>query len=270
MSFTTLDDVTLCVSGMLKKQVRRLIMKAIALFLLATFVLQPLVAAEGGEESGPIEGQMTNRGLFMEPLNGKDELSGDSKDNVVPTLRFWFEKEEGEGDTRSRGLFMGEDDFTTGDRVWLRFESNVDGYAYVANRGTSGNVSLLFPGVSGSDNRLKAHETMTIPTVNQPFELSPPAGIEELVVVLSPTPITELELIAEKSRRTRSLYVMSSDDESLWKDAVIDDRITDLSGEGARARGLMMDEGDGVYASDRDSSGGFHRPVLIRRELRHR
>ena len=36
-------------------------------------------------------------------------------------------------------------EFHTGDRVRFAFESNIDGYLYVAQQGASGNWTVLFP-----------------------------------------------------------------------------------------------------------------------------
>jgi len=84
-------------------------------------------------------------------------------------------------------------DFQTGDRVRFAFESNIDGYLYVAQQGTSGNWTVLFPNpdMNGGRNAVKRFQEYSVPDDNF-FRLDPPAGAEKIFVFLSREPLAQL------------------------------------------------------------------------------
>ena len=83
--------------------------------------------------------------------------------------------------------------FRTGDRLKLAFESNVDGYFYVVAHGTSGRWNVLFPApdINGGSNRVARQREYLIPDDGW-FEMQPPAGTEEVFVIVSKEPLAEL------------------------------------------------------------------------------
>jgi hypothetical protein len=84
-------------------------------------------------------------------------------------------------------------DFHTGDRIRFAFESNIDGYLYVAQRGTSGNWTVLFPNpdINGGRNAVKRFEEYEVPEGNW-FQFSGNPGVEQLFVFLSREPMKTL------------------------------------------------------------------------------
>ena len=84
-------------------------------------------------------------------------------------------------------------EFKTGDRIRLQFVSIADGYLYVAQQGSSGNWTVLFPNpdINGGRNTVKRLAEITVPE-NDWFEMSPPAGVEQLFVFLTKEPVTTL------------------------------------------------------------------------------
>jgi hypothetical protein len=103
--------------------------------------------------------------------------------NVSPGLRFRL-IQAGAGDAP-----MDVDpakQFTTGDRIRFAFESNIDGYLYVAQQGTSGNWNILYPhpDINGGRNSVKKLSEIVIPDDNY-FRLDPPSGDEHVFVFLS-------------------------------------------------------------------------------------
>lgn len=83
--------------------------------------------------------------------------------------------------------------FHTGDRIRLAFESNIDGYLYVAQQGTSGNWTVLFPNdrINGGRNAVKRFEEYEIPQADW-FMFSGSPGTEQLFVFLSREPLKTL------------------------------------------------------------------------------
>ena len=84
-------------------------------------------------------------------------------------------------------------EFQTGDRIRFAFESNIDGYLYVAQQGTSGNWTVLFPNeeINGGRNAVKRFQEYEVPQDNW-FRFDGPAGTERLFVFLSREPMKTL------------------------------------------------------------------------------
>ena len=84
-------------------------------------------------------------------------------------------------------------DFHTGERIRFAFESNIDGYLYVAQQGTSGNWTVLFPNpeIANGRNAVKRFEEYVVPDDNW-FKLEGNPGEEQLFVFLSREPMNTL------------------------------------------------------------------------------
>jgi hypothetical protein len=81
--------------------------------------------------------------------------------------------------------------FRSGDRLRLFFESNVDGYLYVLQKGSTGRDKLLFPDPQGADNRIKRGMQYAVPSKKWlAFDNNP--GEERLTVVVSRTPLKSM------------------------------------------------------------------------------
>ena len=82
--------------------------------------------------------------------------------------------------------------FRSGDRIRLIFESNVDGYLYVLQKGSTGRDKLLFPNLQqGADNRIKRGIQYAVPSKKW-FVFDNNPGEERLTVVVSRTPLKSL------------------------------------------------------------------------------
>ena len=84
-------------------------------------------------------------------------------------------------------------DFHTGERIRFAFESNVDGYLYVAQQGTSGNWTVLFPhpDINGGLNEVKRFDEHEVPS-DAYFRLEGNPGQEQIFVFLSREPMKTL------------------------------------------------------------------------------
>jgi hypothetical protein len=82
--------------------------------------------------------------------------------------------------------------FRSGDRIRLIFESNVDGYLYVVQKGSTGRDRVLFPDPKiGGDNRILRGIQYHVPS-RRWFEFDRHPGEEKLTVVVSRTPLKSL------------------------------------------------------------------------------
>ncbi len=83
--------------------------------------------------------------------------------------------------------------FHTGDKVRLSFESNVDGYLYVVQQGSSGRWSVLFPSpeINSGRNNVRRSEEYKVPDDGW-WEFDSNPGVENLFVFFSREPMQTL------------------------------------------------------------------------------
>ena len=138
-----------------------------------------------GAPTKPVGATAVARGLGAKELfNDTDGLA------VAPGLRFRMMLE------RPDGTAVDVDparDFHSGERIKFAFESNIDGYLYVAQQGTSGNWTVLFPNpdINGGLNAVKSFEEYEVPQGGW-FMMDSNSGVEQLFVFLSREPIMTL------------------------------------------------------------------------------
>jgi serine/threonine protein kinase len=84
--------------------------------------------------------------------------------------------------------------FRSGDRVRLSFQSNVDGYLYLVQQGSSGRWSVLFPNpeINSGRNNVRKSEEYKVPDADGFFEFDSNPGVENLFVYFSREPMQEL------------------------------------------------------------------------------
>ena len=78
--------------------------------------------------------------------------------------------------------------FSSGDRFQLGVKVNRPSYVYVMNQDPDGNLSQIFP-VNGQNNYVNAMGTVFLPATGA-FEFDAKPGVEQLLVFLSPKPMT--------------------------------------------------------------------------------
>ena len=123
-------------------------------------------------------------------LGAKEMFASTDTSNVSPGLRFRL-MQAGANDAPTD--VDPSKEFQTGARVRFAFESNIDGYLYVAQQGTSGNWTVLFPNpdINGGRNAVKRFQEYSIPDDGY-FEMRPPSGTEKVFVFLSREPLATL------------------------------------------------------------------------------
>ena len=121
---------------------------------------------------------------------GAKAMFASTATNVAPGLRFRMILEGPDGKPMDVDPAR---DFHTGDRIKFAFESNVDGYLYVAQQGTSGNWTVLFPhpDINGGRNKVERFVEHEVPNDNY-FRLQGNPGQEHIFVFLSREPMKTL------------------------------------------------------------------------------
>jgi hypothetical protein len=82
--------------------------------------------------------------------------------------------------------------FRNGDILRFRLASQIDGYLYVVDKGTTGSTAVLFPGTSAAKNtnHIEVSHTYLVPADGDGwFEVSGPAGFDTLYFLVSAGPI---------------------------------------------------------------------------------
>jgi Protein kinase domain/Domain of unknown function (DUF4384) len=74
------------------------------------------------------------------------------------------------------------------DRLSFTLKSERDGYYHVLALGPDGTLVQLMPNTVLKQHRIKAGQTLTLPGPAMPLDVSPPAGAEQLFVVVSASP----------------------------------------------------------------------------------
>lgn len=81
--------------------------------------------------------------------------------------------------------------FRNGDVLRFRLTSQIDGYLYVVDKGSTGNTAVLFPAATtAGGNRIETGQSYLVPAEGDGwFEVSGPAGFDVLYFLVSATPI---------------------------------------------------------------------------------
>ena len=142
----------------------------------------------GSPTPAPIESTVVPRSVTAKDVF--ESTSTSAAATVAPGLRFRMKLEGPNGQAIDVDPAR---DFHTGERIKFAFESNIDGYLYVAQQGTSGNWTVLYPhpDINGGLNRVKRFEEYEVPNDNW-FQLQGNPGEEQLFVFLSRDPMSTL------------------------------------------------------------------------------
>jgi Domain of unknown function (DUF4384) len=83
--------------------------------------------------------------------------------------------------------------FQSGDRIRLHVKTNVEGYLYLVNRGSSGQTTVLFPaaGITEHPRRVRARQEYTVPERGW-IRFDDQPGEENIVFLLAQRPLTDV------------------------------------------------------------------------------
>jgi hypothetical protein len=136
--------------------------------------------AAARREPAPAPEVVTAKQLYDAPTGGETGKPG-------LKLRIVEQRGAGEADADPSKVFH------SGDRVRFAFESNIDGYLYVVQAGSSGRWTVLFPNpdANGGRNAIVRSEAYLVPD-NGWFAFDDTPGTEEVFVVVSKQPLDTL------------------------------------------------------------------------------
>lgn len=99
--------------------------------------------------------------------------------------------------------------FREGDRIQLRLASSTSGYAAVAQIGSDGTASLLFPApeLGFKSARIEPAGSVTLPSKHGAFEFDAQPGTETLVVLLAGDPSLIDDLVRDFDRAKLDAWV---------------------------------------------------------------
>ena len=117
--------------------------------------------------------------------------------------------------------------FVSGDKIRLQFESNVNGYLYVVQKGSSGSDTVLFPDsrINSGDNHVTRGIRYSVPPRPWSISFDQNPGEELLTVILSKSPLKSLPH-----------QVKGPDEGSVSVTSVIDE----LNQQSVRSRDLVL------------------------------
>ena len=100
--------------------------------------------------------------------------------------------------------------FKSGEQIRLQLESNVDGYLYVLQKGSSGGESVLFPDsrINGGVNHVQRGVVYSVPGA-QWFGFNDQPGEEHLLIIASRTPLDWLPNTAQPGPRPQVGLMMA-------------------------------------------------------------
>jgi predicted Ser/Thr protein kinase len=126
--------------------------------------------------------------------------------------------------------------FHSGDRIRFAFDSNIDGFLYVVQQGSSGRWTVLFPGskINGGRNAIKRAEQYDVPNAEW-FRFDNTAGTEQVFIFLSRDPMEQLPGFDRPVTRTET--VAASVVEDLQHRVRPRDLVFEKDGEGSEGSG---------------------------------
>ena len=199
----------------------------------------PVVGAAGPAGSGPIPPADVGAGGFTHA-----------------GIRYRIVRRDSDG---SAGEVAPDTTFRSGDRIRFVFEPNVDGFLYVAQRGSTGRWSMLLPHplINGGRNAVTRFAEVTIPPEGW-FRFDENPGTEQVFVYLSKEPVDTLPGGA------RPVVTAHTVEQPTVIELANSVRSRDLVFE---SEDLLGDAGQAAYVVNQDGAGG---PVTWTVELHHR
>jgi hypothetical protein len=173
--------------------------------------------------------------------------------------------------------------FHSGDHIRLSFLPNESGYFYVIEQGSTGAWSPIYPPVDAAPdaNKISAGQLQVVPEGTKSFEFDQNPGDEKLFVILSRTPIADLDKAIENLRGAQPAASPEPAEPTQTLEA--ENKIPDLFVQQLASRDLkLVDEekaGDStakadthekaIYVVAKESGPASNSEVVLRIELRH-
>src|SRR5688572_13272205 len=188
------------------------------------------------DDSAPASGVVTAKQLYDAPAGNE---------TGKPGLKFRIIEQRGTGEADADPSKV----FHSGDRVRFAFESNIDGYLYVVQAGSSGRWTVLFPNpdANGGRNAIQSSEAYLVPD-NGWFAFDDTPGTEEVFVLVS----------------KRALDTLPGFTAPVTRRETLDSSIVAGLRAGIRARDLLFEKDQSVAADGKTHQATY---IVNRSEL---
>lgn len=146
--------------------------------------------------------------------------------------------------------------FHSGDHIRLSFLANAPGYFYVIQQSSRGGWSPIFP-PSGSDsnaNKIAAGKIQIVPGGRIAFGFDQNRGDEKLYVILSRTPIGDIDKAIQNLKKAQAAEPQTTGDSANYE--MVDNTIPDVLVKQLTSRDLVLVEEQKVDESSTQSSPG--------------
>ena len=202
---------------------------------------------------GTADAQRKTRDLVFEDEDEAADTTAKDENQVVVKVKATVLLNRGGEESQ----VLPSHEFKTGDRVKLFYTTNVDAYVYWLAEGTSGDHVMLFPTAkTGMENMVKKNQENMIP-VKGSFKMTPPAGSEKILLIMSPERIPELDeaakVAAVKGGTVKNLQD-SQESKRKSRDLVFEDE---------------EDEDAGVSTQSQVMDKDIKQPFVVAFELKH-
>ena len=171
--------------------------------------------------------------------------------------------------------------FHSGDHIRLTLLANEPGYFYVIQQGSSGTWSPIFPAVNSAPgaNKIGAGQPQLVPSGTQSFAFDQNPGDEKLFVILSRTPISDIERVVGNLKGDQPSTMTSPSSET--PTLIAENKIPDLFVQQLASRDLtLVDEqkvddsssstGEkAIYVVSKTSGPDANSRVVLNLDLRH-
>jgi hypothetical protein len=153
-------------------------------------------------------------------------------------------------------------EFTSGDKIKLRYTTNTDGYVYWMAKMSSGQYAILFPSKeAGTDNFVKKNENQSVPLTGY-FRFDENPGKEELLLVFAPEKIAELETAATEAMAKSD----KATEQNIPKIAALELNLT----KKAATRDLVFEDDDEEEVNTKTQASSSGDPFVAHYSLIHK
>ncbi|HEV2992580.1 MAG TPA: DUF4384 domain-containing protein [Candidatus Angelobacter sp.] len=181
---------------------------------------------------GPAAGRKSN--LHGSSGNTGNEFKGALGSPLNTGLRYQLIQRLPDGTEAPVNL---DSSFQSGDHIRLSFESNMKGYLYVVQQGSTGNWTVLFPDprINGGQNTIDSGNKYVVPAKGW-FYFDENPGAERLMVFLSQKPLDTLDNFLPGGSRS------ADPARPTVNQSIVDELNNNITSENVKTRALVFEK----------------------------
>lgn len=156
--------------------------------------------------------------------------------------------------------------FHSGDHIRLSLLANESGYLYVIEQGSSGAWSPIFPPAGAVANKITAGQLQTVPSGERAFAFDQHPGDEKLYVILSHTPIEDIDRAVRNLKNEQPAGPESAPSPAGSPVLVAENKIPDFFVKQMASRDLTLVDEQRVDESSTDAQAGEKAIYVVSKE----